>query len=319
MTNVTVIIQNFDDEATIEECLNSVFAQVQEGGKAGINVVVVDHGSMDESPNIVAERFPQVDLRVIPAGKGAVYGINHGISAASGEYIMLLSSKVILASDCLSKLLECMDADKRIFAAAPKLLRRDERRTIEALGYTLTLSGEVKKIAAGKSAAKFNKPKKIFAPSNLCALYRRSIIGVAGGFDDSFFTYYEDADIAYRAYLCGFHGVLCPGAAAYVTRAESDSNYEAMLSSRNRIFMYYKNMPAFWRMINAPFLSRGTARRKRFYKKLGAGSYYSAGVREGKKNKKRLCVNKRHKRPFLRHLKLQGRLAKNSFKSIFGR
>lgn len=314
LAKISVIIQNIEGELHIEKCLTAIYSQ----DYTDFDVLVIDHSSMDESPNIVVEKFPEAKLFVIDQGKGLSYGINYGISKVDSEYVAVLNSTTYVSSGWLGALVSCISSDKKAFSVSSKLLRYDAPNTIDNIGYSLTLSGLARKIGVSKADTKFTKPRRVFSACCEGAIYRRSVLGIAGGFDDSFFTYLDDVDASYRAFLCGYYSIYCPDAIAYTAKEADNENFIALLSSRNRIYMYYKNMPPFQRGINSAFLSMGSGRQKRYFVRKGKKNFYCAGIIEGKTNKKRLCINKKHKRPIHRHLLMQGTLIKNSFKGLFG-
>lgn len=314
LAKISVIVQNIEGEKHIEKCLAAIYSQ----DYIDFDVVVIDHSSMDDSPNIVVEKFPKASLFVIEQGMGISYGMNYGISKVDSEYVAVLDSTTYVTNGWLGSLLKGISSDNRIFSATSKLMYYDNPNIIDNAGYSVTLSGIVGKIGNGKHETKLNKPRKVFSACCDGAIYRRNVLGIAGGFDDSFFTYLVDVDASYRAFLCGYHSIYCPDAVAYTAKNIESENFIALLSSRNRIYMYYKNMPVFQRGINSAFLALGNSYQKRYYTKKGEKRFYVAGINEGKINKKRLCINKRHKRPFKRHLFIQGNLIKTSFKRLFG-
>ncbi len=120
---VSVIIRTFDSERTIEEVLEAVSSQRLPDRE----VVIVDSGSTDGTLETV-RRYPHVfvDYSRQPFGYGA--SLNAGISAASGEYAVCLSSHCVpLRDDWLAELVGVMEADEKLAGAWGPLVfeRRD--------------------------------------------------------------------------------------------------------------------------------------------------------------------------------------------------
>lgn len=102
---VSIIIQNWNGENHIKDCLESVFKQDYKN----IEVIVVDSGSKDRSLEII-KKYKKARLIALEKDKGAPYANNTGVKAAKGKYIMLLNNDTILLSNTIDKLL--VDAGK---------------------------------------------------------------------------------------------------------------------------------------------------------------------------------------------------------------
>ena len=120
---VSVIIRTFDSERTIGEVLEAVSSQ----RLSDREIVIVDSGSTDGTLGII-RRYPHVfvDYSREPFGYGA--SLNAGMSAASGEYAVCLSSHCVpLRDDWLAELVWAMEADEKLAGAWGPLVfeRRD--------------------------------------------------------------------------------------------------------------------------------------------------------------------------------------------------
>ena len=103
---VSIVIQNWNGEDHIKDCLESVFKQDYKN----IEVIVVDSGSKDRSLDII-KKYKKVKVIALEKDKGAPYANNLGVKASTGKYIMLLNNDTILLDGTIHKLL--MDVDKR--------------------------------------------------------------------------------------------------------------------------------------------------------------------------------------------------------------
>ena len=126
---------------------------------------------------------------------------------------------------------------------------------------------------------------KTFAACGGAAIYRRKVFDEIGLFDERHFAYLEDIDIGYRARLYGYVNVYEPKAeVVHVGSASSGSRYnefKVQYSSKNNIYLIYKNMPTWQIVLNLPFLTAGFGAKTAFFIKKGLGVTYLKGLAEG--------------------------------------
>ena len=165
-------------------------------------------------------------------------------------------------------------------------------------------------------SGRYTEPSKIFAACGGAAVYRRDVFAKIGYFDENHFAYLEDIDIGYRARIFGYQNGYCPDAIVYhAGSGASGSRYNAFkvdLSSRNSIYLIYKNMPLLQLILNMPFLLLGFLVKTLFFIKKRFGLLYLRGLWKGI----RLSCSKegrKHKIPFSvrrlwQYCKIQGML-----------
>ncbi len=100
---VSIIIQNWNGENHIKDCLDSVFKQDYKD----IEVVVVDSASKDRSLEII-KMYKKVKLIALPQDKGAPYANNLGVKSSTGKYIMLLNNDTILLKNTIQTLVDAV-------------------------------------------------------------------------------------------------------------------------------------------------------------------------------------------------------------------
>ena len=87
-------------------------------------------------------------------------------------------------------------------------------------------------------------PYEVFAPPGAAPLFRRDVFLALGGYDESFFLYYEDVDLAWRARLCGHRAVVVPGARVTHELGASSRPFRAWFHiSRNSLWCAVRNVP----------------------------------------------------------------------------
>jgi len=115
MAEVSVVVVTYNALPWLERCLESV---------RGHETIVVDHGSIDGTLDLVRERFP--DARLIEQeNKGLGGGSNAGMRVASGDYFLLLNSDAWALDDAVEKLAAFADEHPDAAVVGPRLLNTD--------------------------------------------------------------------------------------------------------------------------------------------------------------------------------------------------
>ena len=119
-----------------------------------------------------------------------------------------------------------------------------------------------------------------------------------GGLDENHFAYLEDVDLGYRARIYGYHNLYIPEAVVFHAGSgvsgSRHNKFKVDLTSRNSIYLIYKNMPFLQILLNLPFLLVGFAVKTLFFMRKGLGADYLRGLGRGF----RLCASeegRRHK------------------------
>lgn len=281
MSEVTVIIPNFNGIAYIENCLLALQRQTFQD----YEVIVVDNGSEDESPRLVEEKFPQVRLIRLKQNFGFSRAANEGITASKTPYVLLLNNDTEVTEGFVEEMLRAIKADANIFSAAAKMLQLKHPDKIDGVGDLYCALGWGFALGKGKSNTRYEKEAHVFSACAGAAIYRKSILDEIGYFDEFHFAYFEDLDIGYRAKIMGYQNVYTPKAVVYhVGSGFSGSRYNEFkirLSSRNNVYVIYKNMPFFQILLNLPFLLMGFFVKALFFTFKGFGRAYLSGIYRG--------------------------------------
>ena len=242
---VSIAIVNWNGLKFLSGCLGSVYAQ----GYPSVEVLFVDNGSTDGSVEFVRDNFPETILIRNSENLGFAKANNQAIEAASGEFILTLNNDTELGDGFLEELMASVDAStERVGMWAPKILSFEERKVIDSVGGLLLYPDG---IARGRGrletdAAQYDSIEDVFIPSACAALYRRAMLAEVGLFDEEFFAYCEDTDLALRARLLGWEGRSVPRARVFHHYSGTGGSYsetKAFLVERNRIWVVVKNFP----------------------------------------------------------------------------
>lgn len=281
MQEVTVIIPNFNGAAYIRDCLKSLENQ----SVSGFAVIVVDNGSTDGSDTIVEQEFPDVLLLRLGENYGFCRAVNEGIFTAETPYVLLLNNDTQVERMFVESLMEGILKSQKRFSCQAKMIQFHDRDKMDDAGNYYNVLGWAFARGKGKSAKGFIKEEKIFASCGGAAIYRKEIMEQIGFFDEEHFAYLEDTDIGYRARIQGYDNVFIPSAEVYhYGSGTSGSRYNLFkirFSSRNNVYMIYKNMPVIQLIWNLPLLLIGFLIKLLFFAKKGYGKEYAAGIKNG--------------------------------------
>lgn len=309
MKSVTVVIPNWNGMKFLKTCLDSLRLQDTED----FETLVVDNHSEDGSVDFIRERYPEVRLIVHEENLGFTGGVNAGIEASRSPFVLLLNNDTECDPHFVKALLEAVQADERIFSVSSRMIRFQERTLLDDAGDLFTVLGYQAQRGTGQSAddSRYLKPKTVFSACAGAAIYRKSVFSEIGVFDPDHFAYLEDVDIGYRAMIHGYRNVYEPSAVVYhvgsgASGAVQYSAFKVRLSARNSRYLLYKNMPLFFRAVNALPLYLGRVVKRRFFRNLGFEKEYREGEREAKANRKKLKVVPLSFSRFFRHVKIEG-------------
>jgi GT2 family glycosyltransferase len=241
---VTLAVLNYNGRELLDIVMPSVLAL---DGAGDARVMVVDNGSEDGSCGHVHDRWPDVEVLEIPENIGVAAALNRALAASDSEFVALLNNDIELERNWLGELIGALDAHPEAASASGKLLRFDDRATIDAAGDLMLWSGAVINRGYGMpDDGRFDSPQAVFAACAGAALYRRSAFDLVGPFDESFFAYLEDIDWGVRAQLAGLSSRYVPAAVGYhmggaTTRRRK--GFYGRLQRRNTLLLVAKDFP----------------------------------------------------------------------------
>lgn len=283
----TIVIPNFNGIDFLKNCLESITKST-----AAASVIVVDNGSMDGSCEWLLENRPDVRLIAFPENRGFCAAVNAGIEAADTPYVFLLNNDTAIAPDCIERLEAAAGQDERIFSVGAKMCSMKEPDVTDSAGDLYSAFGWAYAIGKGKPQSRYTKKREVFSNCAGAALYKKALLQKTGLFDEAHFAYLEDVDLGYRARIMGYRSVVEPAAVVFhAGSASTGSRYNAFKvthSSRNNVYLIYKNMPFLQLLLNLPFLLAGFGFKFLFFCRKGFGGIYARGVCQGI----RLCASK---------------------------
>lgn len=281
MTKTTVVIPNYNGIAYLEDCLTFL----KRSKETTFDTIVVDNGSADGSAALVRERFPWVKLIELEKNTGFSHAVNVGIKESKTPYVLLLNNDTVVEHDFVACLERAMEGNPDYFSFSSKMLSMKQPEVIDDAGDYYCALGWAFARGKGKPAQRFTAKCDVFAACAGAAIYRREVFREIGYFDELHFAYLEDIDVGYRARLRGYKNGYCPDAVVYHAGSGSSGSryneFKVNLSSRNSIYLVYKNMPLLQVLLNLPFLLVGYLVKTLFFIKKGMGFVYVRGLWRG--------------------------------------
>lgn len=281
MCEVSVIIPNYNGKKYLKNCLDAMARQVYRD----FEVILVDNGSEDGSVEYLQEYYPWVRLIALPKNTGFCGGVNAGIRASKSPYVLLLNNDTIAEKYFIKNLAAAMKRHPNACSCQGKMMQLSDKSKMDDGGNYYCALGWAFADGKGRSEVNYTKEKQIFSSCAGAAIYSRKILNEIGYFDEAHFAYLEDLDVGYRARLYGYENWFCPKARVYhAGSGTSGSRYnlfKVRYSSRNNVYLIYKNMPLLQIIWNFPLLLLGFSCKALFFATKGFGREYLAGIKNG--------------------------------------
>lgn len=280
MIKTTAVIPNYNGIEYLENCINSLLAS-----NVDIKIIVVDNGSTDGAVELVKSKFPMVDLVELKNNTGFCHAVNVGISLSTTPYVFLINNDAFVDKNTIKMLEDTIESDEKLFSVQAKMLQHYNRELVDSAGDLYCALGWAFSVGKDQHKDKYTGIKQIFSACGGASLYRKEILDKIGLFDENHFAYLEDVDIGYRAIINGYKNVVNQDALVYHagsgTTGSRHNEFKVRLSSKNSIYLIYKNMPLIQLIVNLPILFIGYMIKTVFFIKKGLGLTYIKGVLEG--------------------------------------
>jgi GT2 family glycosyltransferase len=170
-----------------------------------------------------------------------------GFKHASGDYIAVLNPDTRVEPDWLKELVIALQADLKSGLATPKILMMDDPARVNTCGNEITLTGLTFCRGLNQPAEKYNQLEIVSAVSGAAFVIKRSVLEQIGGFDETFFMYYEDTDLSLRAMLAGYTCLYVPTSVVYHQYSFRFTPGKCFLQERNRYLSLLKTLR--WRTL----------------------------------------------------------------------
>lgn len=311
---VTVIIPNYNNVKLLDNLLISL-----KKSDSPYKIIIVDNNSKDNSVELIKQKYPEVNLIENEINKGFAKAVNQAIKIADTKYVFLLNNDTVVCPNTISSLLKTIKRDEKIFSVTSKMIQYHDKNLIDDAGDEYTILSWSKKIGYNHDISEYDEDKEVFGACAGAALYNRKYFDKIGLFDEDFESYVEDMDLNFRARIYGYKSYYSSKAIVYhygsATTGSRYNEFKVKISARNNIYLIYKNMPLWMKIINFPFYSLGMIIKYIFFIKKGYGNQYKQGISEGIKTRRNISVTRNKNTKNL--LKIEYQMIINTIKYPF--
>jgi|SRR5215207_3371351 len=210
-------------------------------------ITVVADGGDPEVIAYLEREWPAVEVVSVPERRGYAGVAGLGVRSTGGRYIAMLNDDVELEPNWLELLVGELERDPGLGFVTGKTLLYDQRDVINETKQDLYTCGRF--VPCGlleRDEGQWDRRLPAASASASTALYRREAVEAAGGFDEDYVMYCEDADLCLRMVLLGYRGLYVPEARAYHAWAATTgrtSENARYYSIRNALTTMLKDLP----------------------------------------------------------------------------
>lgn len=282
---LSVVLLNWNTRELLANALAALLPEAQPA--SGHQVIVVDNGSSDGSPDWVAEQYPAVDLIANPENRLYTLAINQGLAAAGGEHILLLNSDVEIGPQDLLDLQNVLSEHAEIEAVAPAQVNRAGQvqsvcmnfPTLPVPFFDQTLLGRLfpeSKVLRHYYLREFShrEPGYVVQPPGACLLIRRQAYERLGPLDETMPLYFSDVDYCQRMAQAGMKLYYTPAVQVFHAIGASTRQLPGVIERyhRDRITYYrkYFGRPGAW-VCKLAVLDLGLHETLKAYRNVGFG------------------------------------------------
>lgn len=256
---VSINLLTYNGEKYIEDCLGSVFNQAY----PYFNILIIDNGSTDRTVDYLKRFKNKSGLRIIYNKKniGFAAGHNQGIRETQGEFILCLNQDVVLDKNFIRKAIKIFKKDNQVGAVQGRLLRwniggsilnksinYDISHIIDTTGLVIFKNRRIVNRGQGEiNENDYRKMDEIFGADGAAPIYRRKALEDVKikdeYFDEDFFCYKEDVDLAWRLRLNQWKTIYQPKSIAWHDRTSGESattGYLDIIKERLKISKFGK-------------------------------------------------------------------------------
>lgn len=252
---VVAIVVNKDGAAHLRRCLSSLLAQTY----TDLKVVLVDNASRDDSVQFVRREFPTVHVIESTSNLGFCAANNLGIRATSGAFVATLNNDAWVEPGWLESLVHALESNVTLGSAASLMVFANRPDVVNSAGICIDRAGIAWDRLGGAPVALALQEgdQEVFGACAGAALYRRAALEEVGGFDDDFFAYLDDVDLAWRLRLAGYGCRLVSETRVHHVHSATGvegSPLKSYLRARNKLRTIIKDYPAPHVLIALPLI-----------------------------------------------------------------
>jgi GT2 family glycosyltransferase len=257
----SIIVLQYNHADLTRQCLSSLLAHVNRRHQ----VILVDNHSTEPDARVLGRHFPGVTSVACEENRGFSCGSNAGAVHATGDVLLFLNNDTLIQSDFVAPLLRRFEESPRAGIVGPRLLNGDGSFQLSA-GRLPTFVQEMvdKAIAAAidrgiRTASRmverrFSRPRLVEWVTGAALAIRRDVFDRVGGFEESFFMFFEDKDLCARVRRAGFEVWFDPSSEIKHLRGGSASPRTAAIYRTSHLHFYRRHRSRLEQRMLAAFL-----------------------------------------------------------------
>lgn len=204
MKSLAILIINWNTRLLLEKCLKSI--QEHNGDDFETEIVVVDNGSTDGSPQMVKSAFPAVTLIENQEHVGFATANNQAALLTNAEYLLLLNSDTIVETQAIQDMCAYLNKHREVGIVGCKLTYADGSEQISFADYPTFGSALLGRNQQKHVVLHDNTPSyRVDWVSGACLMIRNEVFRSLGGMNEDYHFNVEEVDLCYRVHQAGWH------------------------------------------------------------------------------------------------------------------
>lgn len=249
-STVSIIILSWNSGRYLPICLRALSNQ----SFKDFNVILVDNNSTDDSVDGLKDKWTDISIVVkkLETNLGFAVANNLGAHLASGKWIILLNADAYPEPDWLEQLITAAEENPEFNFFSSRQIQYNAPHLLDGAGDEYHVSGLAWRRYYNHVQNEYGlQQEEVFGACAAAAMYRREDFLSAGGFDEDYFSYFEDVDLSFRLRLAGGRCLYVPEAVVHHVGSASTgklSDFVVYYGHRNLVWAFFKDMPGllFW-------------------------------------------------------------------------
>ncbi|HED12944.1 MAG TPA: glycosyltransferase family 2 protein [Gammaproteobacteria bacterium] len=246
-TDFSIVIVNWNSGDDLGRCLDCL----REQRCPPHQVIVVDNNSSDGSLDKALDRNTDLPLVIDRQNRNLGFAAANNLAVTkhvNSAWVALLNPDAFAETDWLQELAIAIENYPEVGFFGSCLLDAQRQDHYDGTGDEYHVSGLAWRRDHGRALVNGQRTAgEVFAVCAAAAVYRTDAWRQVGGFDETFFCYFEDVDLAFRLQLAGYRGRYVPSSKVlHIGSASSErvSGFSLYHGHRNMVWTYFKDMPA---------------------------------------------------------------------------
>ena len=238
---VSLVISNLNGKELLRDCLDSLFNQDYPGS---YEIIVVDTGSTDGTPEMVAHEFPEV--RLVEVNRmGIGKALNLGMTKAQGKIFAFdINNDEVFSQGWLRILVNALMNHTDAGVVGGIRILSGTKNVIDEAGVTFNYLGIPSSYINTRLPDMPDGPRRVDYVG--APLFQREMLEIVGMCDEEYVVYAEDEDFCARVKRAGYDVLVVPQAISYHKRSATLGKITALslyYERRNHIRFIIKNFP----------------------------------------------------------------------------